>query len=167
MSESLADFVQKFGGFYLPHIQSSLQILPTPPPLLGIPQPPLLQQKQLLLVQSALWVGSTMSFWAVSSLHLRLADSVGLKLSNIVKNRFILDVIMSFFLKDGFLAKPKTEEQLNFLTSLAYVEEAVTGVQGWWVGLADISHEGNWTVLHWHGLQRFTFWAVEGFGLQL
>ena len=42
------------------------------------------------------------------------------------------------------MAEPKTEEQLNFLTSLAYVEEAVTGVQGWWVGLADLGHEGEW-----------------------
>ena len=28
------------------------------------------------------------------------------------------------------MAEPKTEEQLNFLTSLAYVEEMATGVQG-------------------------------------
>jgi len=46
--------------------------------------------------------------------------------------------------QDGFLAEPKTEEQLNFLTSLAYVEEMATGVQGWWVGLADLGHEGEW-----------------------
>jgi len=46
--------------------------------------------------------------------------------------------------QDGFLAEPKSEEQLNFLTSLAYVEEAATGVQGWWVGLADLGHEGEW-----------------------
>ena len=36
------------------------------------------------------------------------------------------------------------EEQLNFLTSLTYVEEMATGVQGWWVGLADLGHEGDW-----------------------
>ena len=24
------------------------------------------------------------------------------------------------------------------------IEEAVTGVQGWWVGLADLGHEGEW-----------------------
>ena len=48
------------------------------------------------------------------------------------------------YLQDGFLAEPKTEEQLNFLTSLAYVEEAATGVQGWWVGLTDLGHEGEW-----------------------
>merc|ERR1719341_2436766 len=46
--------------------------------------------------------------------------------------------------QEGFLAEPKTEEQLNLLTSVAYVEEAVTGVQGWWVGLADLGHEGEW-----------------------
>merc|ERR1719278_2412745 len=46
--------------------------------------------------------------------------------------------------QDGFLAEPKTEEQLNFVTSLAYVEEMATGVQGWWVGLADLGHEGEW-----------------------
>ena len=53
-------------------------------------------------------------------------------------------MIISYFLQDAFLAEPKTAEQLNFLTSLAYVEEAVTGVQGWWVGLADLGHEGEW-----------------------
>ena len=37
-----------------------------------------------------------------------------------------------------------SEEQLNFLTSLAYVEEMATGVQGGWVGLADLGHEGEW-----------------------
>ena len=42
------------------------------------------------------------------------------------------------------MAEPKTEDQLNFLTSLAYVEEMATGVQGWWVGLADLGHEGEW-----------------------
>ena len=42
------------------------------------------------------------------------------------------------------MAEPKTEEQLNFLASLAYVEEMATGVQGWWVGLADLGHEGEW-----------------------
>merc|ERR1712172_376799 len=46
--------------------------------------------------------------------------------------------------QDGFLAEPKTEDQLTFLTSLAYVEELATGVQGWWVGLADLGHEGEW-----------------------
>merc|ERR1712172_4924 len=46
--------------------------------------------------------------------------------------------------QDSFLAEPKTEDQLNFLTSLAYVEEMATGVQGWWVGLADLGHEGDW-----------------------
>ena len=42
------------------------------------------------------------------------------------------------------MAEPKTEAQLKFLASLAYVEEAATGVQGWWVGLTDIGHEGKW-----------------------
>ena len=56
-----------------------------------------------------------------------------------------LDSRMIFIhLQDGFLAEPKTEEQLNFLASLAYVEEMATGVQGWWVGLADLGHEGEW-----------------------
>jgi hypothetical protein len=46
--------------------------------------------------------------------------------------------------KGGFLAEPKTEEQLQFLASLGYVEETLTGVQGWWVGLSDLGHEGEW-----------------------
>ena len=51
---------------------------------------------------------------------------------------------LKLFLQDGFLAEPKTEAQLTFLTSLAFMEEAVTGVQGWWVGLTDFGHEGEW-----------------------
>ena len=52
------------------------------------------------------------------------------------------------------MAEPKTEEQLNFLTSLAYVEEMATGVQGWWVGLADLGHEGEWV---WQVSSKFAF----------
>ena len=119
-------------------------LLSTPPPRTP-PRLLLLTDPGPLLVNTVLWVGSTMATLAVSSLHLRWQDSVGLKLLNIVKNRCIFNFhfwITSF--QDGFLAEPKTEEQLNFLTSLAYVEEMATGVQGWWVGLADLGHEGEW-----------------------
>jgi len=44
----------------------------------------------------------------------------------------------------GFLAMPKSEEQLNFVTSLAYLEEGFTGIKGWWLGLTDLGHEGEW-----------------------
>ena len=35
----------------------------------------------------------------------------------------------------GWLAEPRTEEQRLFLSSIAYVEETLTGVRGWWAGL--------------------------------
>jgi len=50
--------------------------------------------------------------------------------------------------QEGFLMEPKTEEQLHFVTSLAYVEEAFTGIQGWWAGLSDLGHEGQWVWQH-------------------
>ena len=48
--------------------------------------------------------------------------------------------------QDGgaFLAEPKTKEQLEFITSITYIEEALTGIQAWWVGLSDLGHEGEW-----------------------
>ena len=33
----------------------------------------------------------------------------------------------------GWLAEPRSQEQLLFLSSLAYLEEELTGVRGWWV----------------------------------
>ena len=44
----------------------------------------------------------------------------------------------------GWLAEPRTQEQLQFLSSLAFLEESLTGVRGWWVGLSDLGHEGGW-----------------------
>merc|ERR1712226_1063993 len=44
----------------------------------------------------------------------------------------------------GFLAEPKTPEQLEFVSSVAYIEETHTGVQAWYVGLSDMGHEGEW-----------------------
>ena len=63
------------------------------------------------------------------------------------------------------MAEPKTEEQLNFLTSLAYVEEAATGVQGWWVGLADLGHEGEWVWQVFNVVIFFEmlFWGDDAF----
>ena len=54
------------------------------------------------------------------------------------------------------MAEPKTEDQLNFLTSLADVEEMATGVQGWWVGLADLGHEGEWVWPVYACIESFT-----------
>ena len=53
----------------------------SPPPLRTTPQPQ-------LLVQAVPWVGLTMASLDVSSLRQRWPDSVGLKLLNIVKNRY-------------------------------------------------------------------------------
>ena len=35
-------------------------------------------------------------------------------------------------------------EQFEFVSSLVYLEESLTGVPAWWVGLADFGHEGEW-----------------------
>ena len=44
----------------------------------------------------------------------------------------------------GFLMEPKTEDQFQFVSSLAFVEESFTGITSWWVGLSDLGHEGSW-----------------------
>jgi len=60
---------------------------------------------------------------------------------------------------DSFLAEPVTAEQLEFVTSMAYIEEGFTGVQGWWVGLTDLGHEGQWTWQHSQKGASIDAWA--------
>ena len=43
----------------------------------------------------------------------------------------------------GYLAEPKTQQQADFLISLAFVEQSMVGVEAWWIGLTDQSHEGR------------------------
>merc|ERR1712215_4469 len=61
--------------------------------------------------------------------------------------------------QDSFLAEPVTAEQLEFVTSMAYIEEGFTGVQGWWVGLTDLGHEGQWTWQHSQRPASIDAWA--------
>ena len=56
----------------------------------------------------------------------------------------IVRVFIFLVSKDGFLAEPKTAEQFEFISSLAYLEESLSGVPAWWIGLADFGHEGEW-----------------------
>ena len=48
----------------------------------------------------------------------------------------------------GFLAEPKTEEQMEFLRGIAELEAELYGVQNWWIGLSDSGHEGRWVWAH-------------------
>merc|ERR1711962_714908 len=60
---------------------------------------------------------------------------------------------------DSFLTEPITAEQLEFVTSMAYIEESFTGVQGWWVGLTDLGHEGQWSWQHSQSDASISAWA--------
>merc|ERR1712013_487503 len=43
----------------------------------------------------------------------------------------------------GYLAEIQTQEQAELIASIAMVEESLTGVGSWWIGLTDMSHEGR------------------------
>merc|ERR1712142_255120 len=58
----------------------------------------------------------------------------------------------------GFLAEPTSEELMEVLKLLAYVEEDFTGISYWWIGLADFSHEGSWVWAHTGQRVGETFW---------
>merc|ERR1711915_1084080 len=59
----------------------------------------------------------------------------------------------------GYLAEPKHENQAGLLTSLAYMEQSLFGVQSWWIGLSDWGHEGRWIWQHSVDDANFTMWA--------
>merc|ERR1711962_1166842 len=59
----------------------------------------------------------------------------------------------------GYLAQPKTQEQMEFLHGLAEVYAQFTGVHNWWLGLTDMGHEGIWEWLHTMEEVTETFWA--------
>merc|ERR1719334_3059847 len=59
---------------------------------------------------------------------------------------------------DGYLAEPKTLGQMNFLSGLASLEESFTGIQNWWIGLGDFSHEGVWAWIHSLEVATDSFW---------
>eukprot|EP00092_Neocalanus_flemingeri_P057378 GFUD01068188.1.p1 GENE.GFUD01068188.1~~GFUD01068188.1.p1 ORF type:complete len:310 (+),score=76.33 GFUD01068188.1:33-932(+) len=59
----------------------------------------------------------------------------------------------------GFLAEIKSEEQAVMLTSLAFVEESLTGLHSWWIGLTDQGHEGRWMWQHSATDPHYTNWA--------
>ena len=68
-----------------------------------------------------------------------------MRLLSIARNRLeTINTVPNDLSQDGFLAEPKTAEQFEFVSSLAFVEESLTGVAAWWVGLADFGHEGEW-----------------------
>jgi len=58
----------------------------------------------------------------------------------------------------GYLAEIQTQEQAELIASIAMVEESLTGVGSWWVGLTDMSHEGRWMWSHSSTDSTFTDW---------
>merc|ERR1711892_433748 len=59
----------------------------------------------------------------------------------------------------GYLAEIQTQEQADFIASIAMVEESLTGVSSWWLGLTDMGHEGRWMWGHSSTDSGFTDWA--------
>jgi len=59
----------------------------------------------------------------------------------------------------GFLAEPQTKEQMDLLTSLAYLEQSILGMKSWWIGLTDQSHEGRWIWQHSMTDLTYTAWS--------
>ena len=63
----------------------------------------------------------------------------------------------------GFLAEPKTEEQMEFLRGIAELEADFYGVQNWWIGLTDSGHEGRWAWAHSLDVGQSLVTGIESF----
>jgi len=61
----------------------------------------------------------------------------------------------------GYLAEIQTQEQADFIASIAMVEESLTGVSSWWLGLTDMGHEGRWMWGHSLTDSEYTAWATS------
>jgi len=48
----------------------------------------------------------------------------------------------------GYLAEPRTTRQAEFLGEIAILEAPLTGIQFWYIGLTDLSREGDWLWIH-------------------
>merc|ERR1712080_299089 len=60
----------------------------------------------------------------------------------------------------GFLAEPKTQQQVDMLKSLALIEDQLVGPpSAWWIGLTDQGHEGRWIWQHDIEDVSYTDWA--------
>jgi len=62
----------------------------------------------------------------------------------------------------GFLAEPKSQDQVDMLAGLAQLEFDILGLDSWWIGLTDQGHEGRWVWEHSFTEADFTDWA-DGF----
>ena len=58
----------------------------------------------------------------------------------------------------GYLAEPVTYEYMDMLSLLAFIEQDLTGISFWWIGLSDFSHEGEWVWTHTYQETTETFW---------
>jgi len=59
----------------------------------------------------------------------------------------------------GYLAEPKTQREMEFLSSVADLEFELTGIRYWHLGLIDIEEEGNWYWMHSHQPAVWTSWG--------
>ena len=48
----------------------------------------------------------------------------------------------------GYLAEPKTVDQMVLVEELVELEVADSGRRNWWLGLSDVGYEGIWTWIH-------------------
>ena len=70
-------------------------------------------------------------------------------------NKFNLSFELHFHMKvGGYLAEPKSLQQMELLAGLAGMEAEFTGVVNWWIGLSDLGHEGVWTWVHSYQVSR-------------
>jgi len=60
----------------------------------------------------------------------------------------------------GYLAEPATELEQEFLYSSITIIEGTGQRSNWWIGLSDISHEGNWYWQYKETALDFTSWKI-------
>jgi len=61
----------------------------------------------------------------------------------------------------GYLAEPKTERQAKFLYEIAELEESLTGIRFWYIGLTDSGREGDWIWKHHDEAITYNAWSTN------
>jgi len=60
----------------------------------------------------------------------------------------------------GYLAEPASEVEQEFLYSVLKIIEGAGQRSNWWIGLSDISHEGNWYWQYNEMALSFSSWVI-------